>query len=271
MAFVHSRSAVLHSVIREAALEYAARGWSVVPIERHGKRPLIPWLEFQSRVATPDEIGRWFRSWPDANIGIVTGLLSGLVVLDIDPRHGGTDSLSRIEGEHGPLPSTIEAVTGGGGRHLYFVHPGGAPIANRVGLRPGIDLRGDGGCVVAPPSVHARGTRYAWTPARAPHRASAAPLPGWVAREPAHGRTGRPTAYWRRLVREGITEGERNATLASLTGHLLWHGVDREVALELMLAWNRARCRPPIDSAEVARVVDSIARMHAGERIRSVH
>jgi hypothetical protein len=63
-------------------------------------------------------------------------------------------------------------------------------------------------------------------------------------------------------VQEGVSEGERNSTVASLTGHLLWHGVDPQVALELMLAWNRLRCRPPLDDEEVARVVASITHLH---------
>jgi hypothetical protein len=78
-------------------------------------------------------------------------------------------------------------------------------------------------------------------------------------------RIGRSLSDWRRLVREGVAEGRRNSTIASLTGHLLWHGVDPDVALELLLAWNRARCRPPLDDAEVAQVVASITRLHTAE------
>jgi len=72
-----------------------------------------------------------------------------------------------------------------------------------------------------------------------------------------------PLSDWRNLVREGVSEGERNATIASFTGHLLWHGVDPDVALELMLGWNRIRCRPPLDDEEVMRTVRSIERTHA--------
>ena len=82
-------------------------------------------------------------------MGIVTDAVSGLVVLDVDPRHGCEESLKNLEREHGPLPRTLEAMTGGGGRHIYFAHPGGS-VRNRVGITPGIDLRGDGGCIVAP-------------------------------------------------------------------------------------------------------------------------
>jgi hypothetical protein len=245
-----------------AAISYAARGWSVIPMQTRGKRPLVTWLEFQQRLAEPDEIDAWYRRWPDANVGIVTGRISGLVVVDVDVAHGGAQSLARLESELGPLPFTAESVTGGGGRHFYFAHPGGI-VPNRAGVAPGIDVRGDGGCVVAPPSVHASGRRYAWVSGGAPDEAALAAMPAWVhvhAPREAH-----PLTHWRQLVRDGIDEGQRNTTLASLTGHLLWHGVDPQVALELLLAWNRLRCRPPLPDEEVARVVNSIAQRHQQE------
>ena len=72
--------------------------------------------------------------------------------------------------------------------------------------------------------------------------------------------------YWRALVSQGIGEGERNNTIASLAGHLLWHGVDLEIVRELLLAWNAARCHPPLDPDEVSRTVDSIRRTHERQR-----
>jgi hypothetical protein len=248
-----------------AALAYRAHDWSVIPVEARGKRPLVAWREFQQRIATATEVERWFERWPHANVGIVTGRVSGIVVVDIDPRHGGLESVKRWERVQGALAPTVQAVTGGGGRHLYFAHPG-APLSNRVAVRPGIDLRGDGGCVVAPPSVHPNGRRYAWAPGHAPGEARLAPLPSWfreVVRVAAHASPGR--LHWRRLVREGVDQGQRNATLASLTGHLLRRGVDPDVALELILAWNRVHCRPPLADDEAARVVQSITRLHERE------
>ena len=248
---------------RRAALAYAARGWSVLPIEPGGKRPLLAWRDLQHRIADAAEIDAWYRQWPDANVGIVTGAVSGLVVVDIDPQHGGVDSLAQIEREHGSLPRTAEVATGGGGRHLYFSHPGGT-LHNRAGLRPGLDVRADGGCVVAPPSLHPSGRRYAWR--IDPQDTPPAGLPAWLMGLMVPG--GRPShslAHWRQLVHEGVDAGARNATLASLAGHLLWHQVDAAVALELLLAWNRVRCRPPLADDEVARVVQSIARLHQRE------
>lgn len=251
------------SDIARAAHSYAARGWSVVPVEPRGKRPVVAWQALQQRIATPDEIAAWFRRWPGANIGVVTGSVSGLVVIDVDPRHDGEASFARLCAARASLPPTIEARTGGGGRHLYFAHPGGV-IRNRVGLAPGIDLRGDGGCVVAPPSIHPSGGRYAWVPARGPDEVAPAHMPAWLARLAGDGaaRAGHSLEHWRELARAGVAAGVRNDTIAAFAGHLLRHDVDPEVVLELLLAWNRARCDPPLPDAEVARTVRSIVRMH---------
>jgi hypothetical protein len=78
-----------------AALQFARYHWSVIPMRARDKRPLIKWLEYQQRLATEDEINEWYQLWPSANVGIVTGAISGLVVLDIDPRHGGEQSLAQ--------------------------------------------------------------------------------------------------------------------------------------------------------------------------------
>lgn len=248
----------------KAAKRYLARGWSVLPLRPRDKRPLIPWAHLQNERPSSDDIAEWFRRWPDANIGIVTGEISNLIVLDVDPKHGGDAALERLERRYGPLSATVEAATGGGGRHLYFAHPGGL-IRNRAGLAQGIDLRGDGGYIVAPPSTHTSGRLYEWVPGRTPDEIPLAPLPRWLMAPIQGARIGRSLSDWRQLVREGVTEGQRNSSVASLTGHLLWHGVDSDVALELLLAWNRMRCRPPLEDAEVAQVVASIAKLHDAE------
>jgi len=251
------------SPVEQAALEYLERGWSVIPLRPQDKRPATRWQEYQSRRADRAQVRNWLRRWPDANIGVVTGIVSGLIVVDVDPKHGGDQSLARLEQTHGPLPRTVEAVTGGGGHHLYFSHPGGL-IHNMVGLAPGIDLRGDGGYVVAPPSLHASGRCYSWVVGCEPQSMPLAALPGWLLGEVAGAalRASHPLSHWRRLVREGVVQGERNNSIASLAGHLLWHGVDPDVVLELLLCWNAQRCRPPLPEEEVLRTVESITRLH---------
>lgn len=255
-----------------AALGYLSRGWSVVPVRSGEKRPLVHWEEFQYRHATKDEVVQWYRRWPDAGVAIVCGMTSGLIVLDVDPRHGGDDSLEDLERTQAPLPHSIEAITGGGGRHIYFAHPGGT-LFNRVGLVQGIDLRGDGGIIIAPPSLHASGRRYEWEVAHHPDETALAPMPAWLlalARGISHagypGHPGHPRSYWRQLVRDGVPEGARNNTIASFAGHLLWHGVDPEVITELLLCWNAARCRPPLAEDEVKRTIESIQRTQERHR-----
>lgn len=253
----------------EAALRYLSYGWSVVPFRPREKRPLVRWQTYQTKRPSVDQVKAWFREHPDANVGVVTGAISDLVVLDVDPQHGGDESLAELEQRHGALPHTVESLTGGGGRHLYFRHPGGH-ILNRVGLSPGVDLRGDGGVVVAPPSVHPSGRCYCWEVSCHPDETPVVPMPAWLrSLAQAHDTArGHPLRHWRTLVREGVAEGERNSSLASLVGHLLWHGVDREVVLELMLCWNQARCHPPLPDEEVKDVVDSINRLHVQAQTR---
>lgn len=181
------------------ALDYARRGWPVLPIhtmrDEHcscgngeckspGKHPLNAHGVSE---ATTDEvtIRKWWRTWPDANIGIATGARSGLVVLDVDPDKGGDHSLYELASEHGNghLPDTVEVMTGGGGRHIFFAHPGNGVsirnIAQLAGL-PALDVRGDGGYIVAPESLHASGHWYLWEVSSHPDDVPLAPLPEWL-------------------------------------------------------------------------------------------
>src|SRR2546425_5015909 len=163
--------------------------------------------------ATVAEVQAWLSRWPDAGIGIVTGSISRVVVLDIDCQHGGDAGVERLQ-QHDRRPVTVECRSGGGGRHLYFAHPGGL-VRNEVGLAPGFDLRGDGGYVVAPPSMHTSGARYAWREDRRPGGMNLAMLPDWLLRQGSEevSPIRRPISHWRRLVREGVCKGERNNTV----------------------------------------------------------
>jgi hypothetical protein len=170
----------LPTTIEQWAQAYRARGWSVIPLRPRDKRPLMSWAVFQKRLPDADEIRSWYAHHPDANVGIVTGRLSGIIVLDVDARHGGDGSLDKLERRQGPLSCSLMSITGGGGKHFYFAHPGGTEIRNRVGLYPGIDLRGDGGYIVAPPSLHPSGNRYAWASTAAAVHEPVEQPPAWL-------------------------------------------------------------------------------------------
>ena len=181
--------------------------------------------------------------WPEGvNVGIATG--DGLVVVDVDERHGGGDALHGLERRHGPLPETACVKTGGGGEHYFYATA--AVIRNSAGvLAPGIDTRGVGGYIVAPPSRHPSGRRYEWD--LNPDDVDLAPLPAWIERQLAApaARVARPVSEWRELAAHGASEGQRNHACARLSGHLLARDIDPYVVLELVLAWNarnRRRC-----------------------------
>lgn len=136
------------------ALRYLNIGLSVIPLRPKGKEPLIKWEEFQKRRATPEEVKGWFVRWPTANIGIVAGAISRIVVVDLDGPEGITQALLM------KLSSSVISLTGNG-KHLWYRNPLNT-VGNAVRLLPGVDVRGEGGYVVAPPSVHENGRRYRW-------------------------------------------------------------------------------------------------------------
>jgi len=123
-------------------------------------------------------IEKWWGQWPDANIAITTGSKSGIFVVDIDPRNGGDESMVELQQIHGALPPTPEVSTGGGGRHFYFRLPEGCRLPSR--LATGIDLKGHGGYVIAPPSTHISGGSYSWVPKNALVRFSFSDAPEWI-------------------------------------------------------------------------------------------
>jgi hypothetical protein len=161
----------------DAALVYAERGWHVFPCHSikprggctcgsdgctsPGKHPRTE-RGLYAASTDPARVAAWWRRCPNANVGIRTGAVSGLAVIDIDPLHGGLISFEQLVNEWGQFPLGRVVRTGSRGFHIYFRHPG-SEIRNSVNrLGPGIDIRGDGGYVIAPPSIHATGDRYVW-------------------------------------------------------------------------------------------------------------
>jgi hypothetical protein len=251
------------SNLQAAALTLAQRGLHVFPCAPRGKIPLTKHGCLDAS-AEADQIRAWWDKRPDANIGIATGSKSGVWALDIDGDDGEA-SLRDIEQRmKQPLPATVESITGGGGRHLFFRLPDAdeAPIIKNSAkqLGNGLDVRGDGGYVIAPPSIHPSGRKYCWSVDSASEFADP---PVWLVAllEPpkvADLDERRPREHWRGITHEGAAEGCRNATAASLTGYLLSRGVDAHVTLDLVLAWNRFRNRPPLPDNEILHVVRSI-------------
>jgi len=253
------------------ALALARRGMAVFPCAVRDKTPLT---EHGCRDASIDleVVERWWHQEPNANIGIATGAVSHCFVLDVDGEKG-ENALKQLEAEFGQLPPTVESITGGGGRHLFFELPGTTVRNSTSKIGSGIDIRGEGGYVVAPPSIHPSGRAYAWGVDSAGTLAQA---PAWLLAK-ANGHNGNggagngrggptPPSVWRTMVRDGVDEGARNSTVARLAGHLLRQRVDPLVTLQLLRSWNATSCRPPLDDDELERTVDSICRLEHQRR-----
>ncbi len=141
----------LPSTLVQAALARAAQGLPVFPCVPGGKEPLTRRGHLDA-TTDPEQIRAWWTRWPTANIGIPTGERSGILALDVDLDKGGFESLEALTGE-ASLPDTYTVRTGGGGAHFYFSYPPGSNVRNSAGkLAPGLDIRGEGGYVIAPPS-----------------------------------------------------------------------------------------------------------------------
>jgi len=248
----------------DAALKLAAGGRPVFPCVPRGKRPLT---EHGLLDATADRgtIEQWWARWPDANVAIRAGQGSRLVVLDVDGELGA-ESLHDLEHQHGRLPRTASVKTPRGGQHFYFRHPG-VEVRNSAGvLAAGLDIRGDGGYVLAPPSVGRNGRWY-----EPDELAPVAKMPAWLrertVESPGGGKAPASASEWIRIVRDGLPDGTRNHGLARLTGHLLRRYVDVDLTAELVQLVNR-RCQPPLPAVAVDRIVDSIASREARRRQR---
>jgi hypothetical protein len=261
----------------EAALDYAERfGWPVFPVRAIvngrcdcdrpacgdiGKHPRIPRWQLQA-TTDPTRIRYWWGRWPQDGIGI-----AHQTVLDVDPRHGGDETLAALEAEHGPLPLTPRQLTGGGGVHYLFA--ANPEFANRSNILPGLDTRGRNGFIVAAPSPHRSGREYVWDACAHPLEVPLAEAPAWLvqlvaAKAPTEAAC--PVEEWVRLLRDGAGEGARDVTLTRLAGHLLRRRVDPHVVMELLRVWNATRCRPPLDDAQVEKVLLSVMRKELRRR-----
>ncbi len=220
--------------ILSAAIKYAGvQQWGVLPLhgiindcctcgsarcQSPGKHPRT---HHGVKDATTDVLTvlGWWEKWPNSNIGIATGRTSGLLVVDIDPRNGGDDTIDTLVEKHGQFPDTVEALTGGGGSHLLYDYPtGGHPISGTV-LADGVDIKSDGGYIVAPPSVHISGSSYEWELSSHPSDTEVVPPPEWLVeqlRNPLLTSKSGANAKERldpAKILAGVPVGERNETM----------------------------------------------------------
>lgn len=263
------------SALLESALDYAKRGWAVIPVHSAhngqctcrnpkcsspGKHPRTK-NGVKDATTDADQIKRLWKDCPNANIGIATGDVSGIVALDIDPKHGGNESFDDLESQYEKLPETVEVITGSNGRHLYFAKPKKAIRNSASQLGPGLDIRSDGGYVVAPPSTHISGKTYEWELSSQPDDVAVASIPQWLLEKLTKARK---TTTSKQPSQSNVIEGSRNSTLASLAGTMRQRGMSVEALKAALHKENVARCHPPLSSQEVDAIAESIGRYTPG-------
>ena len=280
---------------KEIALSYLNKGLAVIPVKspamikshmdqkeliRQCKIPLIGWKEFQSRLPTEQEVAEWFDKWPDANIGIITGRISNLVVFDLD-----SESAVEYAENEGGFPDTVKVKTGKG-HHVYMQYPG-FEVRGSVNKELDIDIRADGGYAVAPPSMHGSGHVYEWEPGYSIHEIDPASCSPWTvdylknvaesSSKPKQSkengpkpsddghmeRTETPRDEYAGILKNGAREGMRNHTATKLAGHLFAKGLVESEVWEMLKMWNLTTNSPSLDESELRRIFESIRKLES--------
>jgi hypothetical protein len=238
-------------------LRLAACGWRLLPCVKRDKKPLIQdWRRRASCAA--DVIGKWARKHEGCNWAVLCGADSGVWVLDVDGEPGRA-SLRSLVKQHGEECTRTLAVTTARGQHFYFAYPAGTTIKNSAGkLGTGLDVRGEGGYALVPPSIHSSGARYEWTsPVNGLAPASA---PVWLLEM--------VTSAARPVVQASeigiLPKGRRNDGLTRLAGAMRRKGATSAGIETALLEHNGRRCRPPLLDAEVRKIAASVSRYAPG-------
>ena len=232
--------------IFKAALGYLGRGYSVIPVAKT-KKPLIEWAEYQTRKPRAEEVQAWWDKFPDANVGIVTGKVSGLTVIDCDSKQG-IDAVARVAGENFVSP-TVETSRG----VQYYCQFDPAAV-NRHTVMEDVDIRSEGGFVVAPPSVHASGRTYAWIE---PFTLDNVPLPfvpATLLGSTAAGPSSLPVVKREGAITNAYAKGKRHDSILHVLKTAAEGGLERDWLVDLgrRLALS---CDPPYPEKQLVEEV----------------
>jgi hypothetical protein len=235
--------------LHEQALKYCIDSrFSVIPCKKD-KKPLIQWEEYQKRIAEPEEVDQWWKKYPEANIGIVTGKISNLAVIDIDTREGEKNLLEKFP--EISLKDNPVVTTPRGGKHIYFKCPDDK-IRNNAGAIPGCDFRANGGYVIAPPSMNTAGNRYEWTNITELHDL----LPSYIAYLNSY------ICSYKENVTDSVTlfeKGRRDNDLFHIGNQLKKGGSGDEEIRQTMYFIGR-NCNPPLPDREIEIKYQSVIK-----------
>ena len=248
----------------DAALAYAEKGFSVIPIQSD-KKPFLKWESCQKRRSTPEEIREWWSKWPSAMVGIVTGAISGISVIDVDESQGH-EELQKYVPDSLLMPT---AMTPRGGQHLYFKTPSPS-IGNNARIIPGCDFRGEGGYVVAPPSTNGTGKAYTWLPGLSLQEIEPPPLPAaYLCYIDNNNAWGGYRGGNRGDVTQNVTlfkEGRRDNDLFHVANTLAKGGMPEKEILQVLERLADS-CTPPFPKGEIKVKIESALKRSARREI----
>lgn len=265
------------SEILQEALAYAELGLSVIPLHNVikggrcscgslacsaiAKHPRVMWRSSQNKTLSPDNLTQWWKRHPEANVGIVTGKISQIAVLDIDGEEG-LESLERIGLTIDSMPLTPMSHTGGGGIHLIFRYPEKYPVKTKAGVLPKVDIRSDGGMIVAPPSLHKSKKRYRWEEGRSIFDIDPADFDWNLLDYKPEGQEEiadkvKKSKWFEELIQEGASEGGRNDSATRLAGRWFGLGLTKSEVSFFLLKWNEKN-DPPLPDKELERTMKSV-------------
>lgn len=255
-----SEGAFDREAVLSACMHYVrSKKWPVFPLRSNRKDPAVH-TGYKAASLSLEQIEEWWDKNPSCNVGIPTGGIARLLVIDTDEKNGvsGQESLAILEREYSPLPETLTASTANGGKHRYFLLPAGATARNRTAVRPGIDVRCEGGYVVAPPSV-VDGKFYSWIDETQP----IVEAPSWLlsvisSSSQSPGKTERERT-------DVFVQGSRNDQLFRFVMTQLRVGTPPDKMAEVAENANSSMCEPPLENDEVNQIVENALRMYADQ------
>lgn len=243
----------------QQVLYLANLGFRVHPLSNKNK---IPLLDDWTRKASSEEavIKKWAKKYIDCNWGIATGLESGIFVIDIDPKNGGTETWKRMTQDQ-KMPKTLEVVTGTKGSHYYFEYPSAVAVTNSS-LGKGVDVRGEGGNIVIPPSIHPNGNTYLWAKGKTPDKVKPAKAPKWMITKIKES----SILNFPSLIGTKIEKGERNNTIFHQSLLLARQGALFEFTVATMRSWVKETKEFDMSEKEIEGTVESAFKFYDTEK-----
>jgi putative DNA primase/helicase len=232
------------------ALKYFSLGFSVLPLGVKGKRAVVAWKKYETEKMNINDIDEWWSKWPDANIGIITGTINKLLVLDVD----GDEGRQSLKIASNNVPINTVTARSSRGKHYYFREE--RAFSSYIGFLPGMDIRCEGALIVAPPSIHASGKVYEWE--RSIFDYDLENTPAWLSEILIEKETEKKAKEEARLG--GIPIGRRNAELTRISGILRNKGLSPEAVRDTISRINKTQCDEPLGQDEVDRITTNFPK-----------